>query len=392
MLKIQETHKKRTFLEHELEFHKKFLILWSLWAILVFISNFSELFTNFIGIVLASALPGLLIWNHFKKYSEYSKAYDLFIEYKNSKNVLMQSGDFILIKKFVEKNLSFLEQYLDDYNYILPKATILNLGESDVSKEGIDSEILRLPFMNANIIDYYHDNQDTLKLHQLLSNRGYNIKPELLVEYLLEEMEIQVYETFKDKINSINTYTIDELINVYLEMYWGEYKKKDMFLYMLIMEKGYIISRSDLENKIEKRKNELELESFERKLYLDDKEHITLSDLDNLTGIEFENFLVKLFTKLGYSVKNIKSSHDQGADLIIEKFGEITVVQAKRYVHKVNNSAVQEVVASIKHYKANKGMVITTNDFTTSAVELAKSNNIILIDRKELINLIERSY
>ena len=60
------------------------------------------------------------------------------------------------------------------------------------------------------------------------------------------------------------------------------------------------------------------------------------------------------------------------------------VIQAKRYNQKVSNSAIQEVVASIRHYKADKGMVVTNNEFTNEAIDLAKSNDITLIDRKQL--------
>lgn len=59
------------------------------------------------------------------------------------------------------------------------------------------------------------------------------------------------------------------------------------------------------------------------------------------------------------------------ADLVLKKFGEITIVQAKRYNNKVTNKAIQEVVASIKYYNAHKGAVITNNEFTDSAIELA---------------------
>jgi len=93
---------------------------------------------------------------------------------------------------------------------------------------------------------------------------------------------------------------------------------------------------------------------------------------------------------MGYTVEQTRLSSDQGADLIISKFGEKLVVQAKRYGQKVNNAAVQEVAASIKHYRADKGMVITTNYFTLSAVELANSNNIELIDRDKLETLIRK--
>ena len=54
--------------------------------------------------------------------------------------------------------------------------------------------------------------------------------------------------------------------------------------------------------------------------------------------------------------------------------------------------AVQEIVAAINHYKAEKGMVITNNSFTASAIELAKSNEVDLIPRDRLRELIEEYF
>jgi hypothetical protein len=130
-----------------------------------------------------------------------------------------------------------------------------------------------------------------------------------------------------------------------------------------------------------------ELENFEQTLQKGS--YCSIDDVDSFSGYEFESFLKKLFISMGYLVKQTKLSGDQGADLVVEKLGEKTVVQAKRCNTPIGNSAVQEVVASIAHYKADKGMVVTNNEFTTSAVQLASSNKIDLIDRKELMKLIK---
>ena len=113
-----------------------------------------------------------------------------------------------------------------------------------------------------------------------------------------------------------------------------------------------------------------------------------LPDL-SMNGYEFERFLRVLYEKNGYNVMQTKLSKDQGADLVIVKDGERIVVQAKRYSNKVSNKAIQEVVAAIKHYGADRGMVVTTNEFTQSAMELAESNDIELVDRNKLKKLME---
>ncbi|MDD3013651.1 MAG: restriction endonuclease [Candidatus Gastranaerophilales bacterium] len=111
---------------------------------------------------------------------------------------------------------------------------------------------------------------------------------------------------------------------------------------------------------------------------------LTIEDIDQLEGLEFEQILGKLFAKLGYKIEVTKGSGDQGADLIIEKIGKRTVIQAKCYSNVVGNKAIQEAVAAKAHYNCTAAIVVTNNYFTKSAMELAGSNNVELWDREVL--------
>ena len=126
-----------------------------------------------------------------------------------------------------------------------------------------------------------------------------------------------------------------------------------------------------------------EQESF-KEFLLSGHSGTKISDLDVMGGIEFENFLLHLFEKMGYQCEITKGSGDQGADLLIKRMGKKTVVQAKRYNGKVSNSAIQESTAAVKYYNADNAMVVTTNYFTKDAASLADSNNVKLIDRNKL--------
>jgi len=99
--------------------------------------------------------------------------------------------------------------------------------------------------------------------------------------------------------------------------------------------------------------------------------------------------LKNLFKKMGYQVIHTPLSHDQGADLILEKEGTRFVVQAKNWTANVGNSAVQEIVPAVKHYQAHKAIVISSSGFTVSAIELARSNNVELWDRTRLSTILE---
>ena len=93
---------------------------------------------------------------------------------------------------------------------------------------------------------------------------------------------------------------------------------------------------------------------------------------------------------MGYNVLHTPLSGDQGADVIITRLNEKVVVQSKKYTSKVSNRAVQEVVASIAHYNANRGLVVTNSEYTSSAIELANSNSIEIINGEKLSELLTK--
>jgi len=107
----------------------------------------------------------------------------------------------------------------------------------------------------------------------------------------------------------------------------------------------------------------------------------TINDIDLMNGHEFEKFISILFSKMGYTSAVTKGSQDQGIDVVVNKNNNNIGIQCKRYAKDVKNSAIQEVVAGVKHYHLNKAMVITNRYFTKSAIELAKTNDVILWDR-----------
>ena len=114
----------------------------------------------------------------------------------------------------------------------------------------------------------------------------------------------------------------------------------------------------------------------------------SLYRVDRMNGDEFENFVKEIYEILGYTVTKTKRSGDQGIDLIVKKLFKKTGIQLKRYSSAVGNSAVQEAVAGKKYYKLDKVCVLTNQTFTKSAVALAKSNGVTLLDRNDLKNLI----
>jgi restriction system protein len=109
-----------------------------------------------------------------------------------------------------------------------------------------------------------------------------------------------------------------------------------------------------------------------------------VADIDAMTGPQFESVLEALFTKSGWRVRHTGRKGDLGADLVIERAGRRTVVQAKRSAAPVGHDTVQEAVGAMALYGATGAMVVTNATFTAQAMVLARANRVVLWDRRVL--------
>ncbi|HWL25791.1 MAG TPA: restriction endonuclease [Ureibacillus sp.] len=118
-------------------------------------------------------------------------------------------------------------------------------------------------------------------------------------------------------------------------------------------------------------------------------EHIGISEVDKMTGTEFELFLAKLYDALGY-YSEVTPNTDYGIDVLTIKDKIKTGIQAKCYGegHSVGVKAINEVCGGGGVYNVHKKIVITNRYFTKQASFSAKANNIELIDRDALQRLI----
>ena len=112
----------------------------------------------------------------------------------------------------------------------------------------------------------------------------------------------------------------------------------------------------------------------------------------SMNGEEFEEYLQALFVAKGYRATLTPNGSDFGADLINEKNGQKTAVQAKHWVKRdVGVTAVQEVHAARAYYHANKAMVVSVGTFTKQAIDLARESQVELWDgprlQKEMLTL-----
>lgn len=125
-----------------------------------------------------------------------------------------------------------------------------------------------------------------------------------------------------------------------------------------------------------------------------DPRKIGIQDIDRMEdGSEFELYLLLLLSALGYKdIYKTTGSRDFGADLVFtDREGARVVIQAKRYgvQHPVGLGAVQEIYTSMRYYAAEKSVVITSGRYTESCKTLAAVNGVKLLDRNDLVDMID---
>ena len=117
-----------------------------------------------------------------------------------------------------------------------------------------------------------------------------------------------------------------------------------------------------------------------------------ISNVDNMTGLEFEQFTADLLSRIGYTnVSVTKTSGDHGIDVLAQKDGTSYAIQCKNYINKLDNTPVQEAYAGKDFYHCNVSVVITNSTFTAGARELADALGVLLWDRQILIEMIRKA-
>ena len=233
-------------------------------------------------------------------------------------------------------------------------------------------------------------------LNTLLANKGIILTDLELLAVIAEVKQEGELEWVKKRILYNNPTSSDGCIKNYIEVFGKVSKnlqKERLINYLIKILKDNFNYQGNLASDLIRIEKEVELERFENSLTGDQAsgKWITINDIDSISGYDFERILKSLFQKMGYQVIHTTLSNDQGADLIVEKFGVKTVVQAKNWQNNVTNSGIQEAVAAIKHYDAQRAMVISSSGFTQSARELAQSNNVVLWDRSILSSMLDEN-
>lgn len=117
-----------------------------------------------------------------------------------------------------------------------------------------------------------------------------------------------------------------------------------------------------------------------------------MSVLDEMTGVEFENFLAEVLKRMGYDTYTTKVSGDFGVDIMAVRDEKKYAIQCKHYTTgSVGIRSVQEVYAGRTFYETDYCVVATNSRFTDAAKELAKKTNVILWDGEKLVQILKQN-
>ena len=312
------------------------------------------------------------------------EAFQSFIELDCSKK--SEISNMINISNYIFKNDTFLWKLTTSY---LNKNLDLSIdNDTDISFEADNNEFIytfndkilkfiKLLYNNDKINNNIVDKQAILYLLWII-NKNYLIS---LLNGIYEQYNISNTMTMMDKVEKIYSIYNEEAISIlFIEDYLKNLDKPLLVYYNENIKK--------IKSYIKIIQNKEKLKRIEN--YDESESLISLSEIDIMTGGEFENFIANWFNNMGYTTKITKASGDQGIDVLARKHNFTIAIQAKCYSGVVGNHAIMEAVAGMKYYNADKCMVITNRTFTKSAVDLAKANNVELWDRfvlKEKLNL-----
>jgi hypothetical protein len=163
------------------------------------------------------------------------------------------------------------------------------------------------------------------------------------------------------------------------------------FLVARELAHGMSMSEADALSRVESERRRLQASLFEEDLSQRTRASagpVTLDRINLISPEHFEELIAMIYESRGCAARRTGRSGDQGCDVLVEEPGARIVVQAKHYSEAVGNGAVQEAVAAKAYYACDRARVVTNNVFTRGAIELAASNDVELVDKVKLQELL----
>ncbi len=127
------------------------------------------------------------------------------------------------------------------------------------------------------------------------------------------------------------------------------------------------------------------------------RRYLTMDDVDRMDGFSFEVLCCLIWNKMGYqSFVTPKRRGDGGVDVVAIKRREGELLQCKSSIKvEIGWDAIKEVAAGAARYQARfagtrfRKLAVTNQTFTSGAIAQADANNVELVTRQQLAELLE---
>ncbi|MEW6358817.1 MAG: ankyrin repeat domain-containing protein [Planctomycetota bacterium] len=121
-------------------------------------------------------------------------------------------------------------------------------------------------------------------------------------------------------------------------------------------------------------------------------QRIDMSSIEEATGMGFTDLMTALLQRAGLVVVSQSPARDGSLDFVAKSerafFQGTYIIHCKRSAVLIEEAAVRILYGMVMSERANKGILITTSDFSEQAVELAGGMQIELIDGQKLLSLL----
>ena len=114
--------------------------------------------------------------------------------------------------------------------------------------------------------------------------------------------------------------------------------------------------------------------------------------LNQLSLQEFGRLVDGLLGKMGFQTRETKLTADGGVDIIASTENPILqgkyIIQCKRHSNPISEPTLRDLYGVVSVEDANKGILITTSNFTSNAKQFARGKRLELIDGHQLQDLL----
>lgn len=130
------------------------------------------------------------------------------------------------------------------------------------------------------------------------------------------------------------------------------------------------------------------IQSFSRRKLLDQQSG--MDSLRSLSWREFEKLVGEAYRRQGYDVEETgDGGADGGVDLVLRGHGETVLVQCKQWRERqVGVVKIRELFGIVTAERANRGILVTSGNFTNDAYSFKAGKPLTLVDGPALAKLV----